>query len=223
LLLLLGGLLVVFGARERFVRPTAEALGKTGRISIIFTYPGFITMLALFFLFNFASHFAMPIFPLFIETITHVKSQIAGTTGMLLAVSGATAALSAGAVGYFVDGKDYKKVLIVSLLLTSVTVILHGMAESIKQMLIIRICYGLCAGGIIPAMNAIVARIIPQQSFGKAYGFTSSMTCLGMAMGPLTGGVFAAHLGYRLPFILIGALLIFAVFPVASKVRYDRS
>ena len=47
--------------------------------------------------------------------------------------------------------------------------------------------YGLAAGGIIPTMNALVGRLIPPSSYGKAYGLTSSMTALGMAAGPFVG------------------------------------
>lgn len=221
ILLLLGGLLVLIGAKEKFTKPSREALKSNGSMSALFSYPGFKTMMFVFFLFNFSAFIVMPIFPLFVETLSHViKTKVASTTGMLLAISGGTAAVTAGAIGYLSDAKGYKKVLVITLLLTGFTCFLHGIAQNISQLMIIRIFYGLGAGGIMPTMNALIGRIIPHDSYGKAYGLTSSMTCLGLAFGPLTGGILASFAGYRWPFILIGVLLVSIVFPVVLSIRH---
>ena len=68
-ILLMGGLLVLFGTRERFVRPSKETLRESGRLFSLLAYGGFPAMLALFFFFHFTVHFVAPILPLFIETM----------------------------------------------------------------------------------------------------------------------------------------------------------
>jgi DHA1 family multidrug resistance protein-like MFS transporter len=163
----------------------------------------------------------MPIFPLFVESIGHlIKTKVASMTGMLLAISGGTAAVAAGTVGYLSDRTGYKRILTIMLLWTSFMCFIHGMAQNINQLIIIRVFYGLGVGGILPTMNALVGRIVPHDSYGKAYGMTSSVTCLGMAVGPLTGGLFASLMGYRWPFILGSILLVGIVFPVVSSIRH---
>jgi DHA1 family multidrug resistance protein-like MFS transporter len=97
--------------------------------------------------------------------------------------------------------------------------LLHGAAQGIFQLVMIRILYGLAAGGILPTMNALVGRLIPPVSHGKAYGLTASMTCLGMAAGPLFGGIMASSWGYRWPFFFVGFMMIAVTLPVALSIR----
>ena len=65
-------------------------------------------------------------------------------------------------------------------------------------------------------MNALVGRLIPPDSYGKAYGLTSSMTCLGMAAGPFFGGIMASWWGYRWPFVLVSAMIALVACPSSS-------
>ena len=218
-ILLAGGLLVMVGAREHFTRPSEAALRKSGGLATLLAYPGFSAMLAVFFLFHFSVYVAMPILPLFIEAVGNLTVGVASTTGLLFAVSGAAAAVAAAGIGYFSDKLGYKRVLIVHLILSGVLWVFHALAESIGQLMVIRVLYGLAAGGIVPTMNAIVGVLMPRDVYGRAYGLTSSMTCLGMTVGPLAGGLMASYLGYRWPFAFVSVVLVLVVFPVASRVR----
>lgn len=219
-ILLAGGLLVLAGARERFVRPSEETLRRSGGLSSLFSYDGFPALLALFFSFNFTVHFVMPILPLFIETMTDPREGgAASTTGMLLAISGGAAALAAGGIGRLSDRMGYRKLLSLCLVLTALGILLHGAAGSVAHLAALRIVYGLAVGGILPTMNALVGRLIPQGSYGKAYGLASSMTCLGMAAGPFIGGILASWWGYRWPFVFVGALMIAVSLPTLLSIK----
>ncbi len=68
-ILLMGGMLVLIGTRERFIRPSKEALRESGRLLSLLAYGGFPAMLALFFFFHFIVDFVSPILPLFIESL----------------------------------------------------------------------------------------------------------------------------------------------------------
>ena len=219
-ILLLGGAFVLFGTQERFSRPSKETLAKGDRLLSLLAYGGFPAMLALFFFFHFTVHFVAPILPLFIETMYDAaRGGVSSTTGMLFAISGGTAALSAGGIGYLSDRIGYKRILLFHLLLTAVSMLLHGAAQGILHLVLLRILYGLAAGGILPTMNALVGRLIPPSSYGKAYGLTSSMTALGMAAGPLFGGIMASAWGYRWPFVFVGVLMIAVTLPVVLSIR----
>jgi MFS transporter, DHA1 family, multidrug resistance protein len=217
-ILVAGGLLVLFGAREKFTPPTPAALKRNGTIRSLLSYPGFVTMMLVFFLFNFSVNVAIPILPLFIETIGALPERLASTTGMLFAISGAAAAVSAAGIGYWSDRIGHKNVLVFNLMASAVLWLMHALAQSVGHLVFVRVFYGLAAGGILPTMNAIVGRLTPREGYGKAYGLTASMTSLGMTVGPLTGGIMASYLGYRWPFVLVGVMLVLVVFPVASRV-----
>jgi DHA1 family multidrug resistance protein-like MFS transporter len=201
-------------------RYTFMAGGVILLMGSLLNYGGFPAMLALFFFFHCTLDFVAPILPLFIETMCDTRQGgVALTTGMLYAASGGAAALAAGGIGYLSDRIGYKAIIIFNLALTAVSMLLHGMAQNIIQLALLRVLYGLAAGGILPAMNALVGRLVPPESYGKAYGLTASMTCLGMAAGPFLGGILASWWGYRWPFVLVGAMIILITLPILIGVR----
>jgi DHA1 family multidrug resistance protein-like MFS transporter len=218
-ILLLGGILVMLGAKEKFIRPSAVSLQRSGSMRTLLILPGFVSLMAVFLLFNFSIHIAIPIIPLFIETVGNLKTRVASTTGLLLAVTGVTASISAAAIGYLSDRMGHKRVLVVNLFITSILWVTHALARNIDQLLIIRILFGFAVGGNLPTMNALVGKLTPKENYGKAYGLMASMTSLGMTLGPLVGGIMAAYMGLRWPFVVVSLLLSLIVIPIILSLK----
>ena len=218
-ILLVGGFLVLMGAKENFIRPSAVSLKRSGSMRTLLALPGFVSLMAVFLLFNFSIHIAIPILPLFIEEVGNLKTRVASTTGLLFAVTGATASISAVSIGYLSDRKGHKRVLIVNLFITGLMWVAHALARNIHQLLVIRILFGFAAGGNLPTMNALVGKLTPKESYGKAYGLMASMTSLGMTLGPLAGGIMASYMGFRWPFVVVSLLLSLVVIPVILSVK----
>jgi DHA1 family multidrug resistance protein-like MFS transporter len=219
LILLVGGFLVLMGAKEKFIRPSAASMKRSGSMRTLLALPGFVSLMAVFLLFNFSIHIAIPILPLFIEEVGNLKTRVASTTGLLFAVTGATASISAVSIGYLSDRKGHKRVLIVNLFITGLMWVAHALAQNIHQLLVIRILFGFAAGGNLPTMNALVGKLTPKESYGKAYGLMASMTSLGMTLGPLAGGIMASYMGFRWPFVVVSLLLTLVVIPVILSVK----
>ena len=217
--LLLGGILVMMGAKEKFIRPSAVSLKRSGSMRTLFALPGFVSLMVVFLIYNFSIFIVIPILPLFIESAGNLKTRVASTTGLLFAVSAATASISAAVIGYLSDRKGHKQVLMVNLFITSILWVAHAAARSIDQLLIIRILFGFAAGGNIPTMNALVGKLTPKESYGKAYGLMASMTSLGMTLGPLAGGIMASYMGLRWPFVVVGLLLSLALIPIILRLK----
>jgi DHA1 family multidrug resistance protein-like MFS transporter len=218
-ILLLGGILVMIGAKEKFIRPSAVSLKRSGSMKTLFALPGFVSLTVVFFLFHFSINIAIPIIPLFIEQVGNLKTRVASTTGLLLAVTGATASISAAAIGYLSDRRGHKPVLIVNLFISSILWIAHALARNISQLLVIRILFGFAVGGNLPTMNALVGKLTPKESYGKAYGVMASMTSLGMTLGPLAGGIMASYMGFRWPFVVVSLLLSLVVIPIILSLK----
>ncbi len=218
-ILLIGGILVMVGAKEKFIRPSVASLKRNGSMRNLLTLPGFVSMMAVFLLFNFSAHIAIPILPLFIEAVGQLKTQVASTTGLLLGVTGATASISAAAIGYLSDRMGHKRVLIINLFITGVLWVTHALVCNVDQLLVVRILFGFAVGGSIPTMNALVGKLTPRENYGKAYGLMASMTSLGMTLGPLAGGVMASYMGLRLPFVVVCVLLCLVVIPIIMRLE----
>jgi DHA1 family multidrug resistance protein-like MFS transporter len=92
-------------------------------------------------------------------------------------------------------------------LLTGLFVAPNFWAHTMTQLILLRIAVGLAAGGMMPAMNALVAHVVPRSNIGQAYGFTAMASAWGWALGPALGGAVATALGYRWPFIIMAVLI----------------
>ena len=207
-LLFTGGILVLLGARERFVRPDPREQASSAPWRQILRARGLMMLLAVFFLMNLSSSLVAPIFPLFVEEIVGGAERAATETGLLLAITGIAAAFAAVMTGRLSDRLGYKNMLVAATAFAGLIGIPHAAAHTLWQLALLRLLFGLAAGGMIPAMNAMVAQIIPRDRLGQAYGFTTTASALGFATGPAIGGWAAAILGYRVPFVIMGVMLL---------------
>jgi DHA1 family multidrug resistance protein-like MFS transporter len=206
-LLLTGGVLVLFGAKERFIKPQAgeQSAGSTWEL---FHSPSVRLLLAVYFLMNLSASFVGAIFPLFVDEILGEPNRAASATGLILAATGAAGAVSAVMVGRLSDRLGHKRVLVLCTALAGVLCVPQFFAASVGQLLVMRVLFGLGAGGMIPAMNALVATVVPRHGFGRAYGFTATASALGWGIGPMLGGLAASAFGLRIPFLIMGGLLV---------------
>ena len=218
-LIFVSGCAVLWGVKERFSRPTSEMVRANGTLRDVAKNYGFSTMLAVFFLVNFAGSIGAPIFPLFVEKLVVVKAKVASTTGLIIGISGLVAGITAGIVGRISDRVGHKIILTLCTLFSGIFCIPLALAQSVGQLLGIRALFGLAAGGTGPTVNAIIGKIAPRNSHGKAYGLTTAVSSLGRAVGPLIGGFAASWLGLRIPFVIMGLMLILISAVVALRVK----
>ncbi len=91
------------------------------------------------------------------------------------------------------------------------SLILMGMAfvHSAEQLVLLRAVQGLVSG-TIGASNALVAAVVPRERAGYAMGLLQTGMGVGVALGPLVGGVVADTHGYAAAFYLTSGLLFVA-------------
>jgi DHA1 family multidrug resistance protein-like MFS transporter len=222
-LLLTGGVLVLFGARERFTRPAPEETEKTGALSEVLLVPGVLVLLALYFLMHFSGAFVGPIFPLFVEKIISEPGRAASQTGLILMVNGISAALASVIIGRHSDRLGHRRVLVSCALLAGLMSFPQAMAHSVGQLVALRALFGIGIGGMIPAMNATVTTIVHREGLGRAYGLTTTATAIGMASGPILGGWAASALGVRVPFVVMGAMFLLLTVVLATRRKIHKT
>jgi DHA1 family multidrug resistance protein-like MFS transporter len=83
----------------------------------------------------------------------------------------------------------------------------------------LRFGVGIFLGGILPSANAIIGRVARPEERGSVYGITSTAQFLGRFIGPLLGGIVAAHFGFSAVFFVIGGLMLANLIWVAANVR----
>jgi DHA1 family multidrug resistance protein-like MFS transporter len=217
-LLLGGGLLVLFGARERFKRPAPHEPRAVAGIRSLLSLPGVVTLLGIYFMLNLSGTVVEPIFPLFVQKLMGTTKGAASATGVLLAVGGVVAAVAAATVGRSSDRLGHRRVLVATTASVGLLCFPQALAQSVRQLLAIRVFTGFAAGGMGPAVNALMANLCPRNCLGRVYGLTTAASAVGMSIGPSVGGWLAATLGLRLPFVLMGALMLMLALMVQRRV-----
>ena len=97
---------------------------------------------------------------------------------------------------------------------------LHAYARNIPQLMTFRVLFAFGMAGIFPTASAIIRKVVPEHSLGKAFGLVASLNALGWAFGPLVGAYLSAYMrDYRPTFTLSGVALCVVSLFVAWRVR----
>lgn len=201
-----GAIIVIFGAKERFVPPAGKKENGYKTVRGILGTAGFPAILAAFFLIYVLGNMVVPILPLFIEQLLKNPGSAATMTGTIIGVSGLFSGISAAWLGRVGDRFGHDRILLLSLIISGVLSLPQAAAQNVWVLFIERCLQGFAMGGIIPAVNVLVSNLISRDKVGIAYGLTSSVTCLGIGVGPFMGGIMAAAIGLRWPFVFMGML-----------------
>ncbi|MXM64056.1 DHA2 family efflux MFS transporter permease subunit [Streptomyces sp. HUCO-GS316] len=107
---------------------------------------------------------------------------------------------------------------------------LAGRARSMDQLIAFRAVQGVGAGGLMTGVQAIVADIVPPRQRGRFMGLIGAAFGLASVAGPLLGGYFTDHLGWRwcfyfnVPFGLVTLAVVTVVLKLpkpAARPRFD--
>lgn len=219
-LLFLGGVVVLVAAYEDFC-PPEPGKGANHGLRQAFGRRGLLALMVSFFMVSMAASFMGPIYPLLVEEIAGSEGA-ARTAGMLLGIGGLASGLSALGIGLLGDRIGHKSVLVVCTLGAGVFTAPHYLAQTIGQLVVLRIGMGLSRGGTAPTQNAIIGQAVSADTYGRSFGNSRVAAALGMAVGPLMGGFAAAQFGLRWPFVIMSGLLALSAVLVSTWVRLPR-
>ncbi|HXP93790.1 MAG TPA: MFS transporter [Candidatus Binatia bacterium] len=160
-----------------------------------------------------------PILPLYVASIVGNVSWLGTATGAVLAVTGLAGLMAAPFLGRAGDTSGYRPVLLTSLAGAALFTLPQAIVGNIGAFIGLRFGVGIFLGGILPSANAIIGRIARPEERGQIYGITSTAQFLGRSIGPLLGGIVAAHFGFSAVFFVFGGLMLANLVWVAANVR----
>jgi len=206
LIVFLGGLLVYYGTMESFAPSDPEHIEHRRSFKQIILHPGFLAAVFILFSIRFSNTMSNPAFPLIVKELRQNTGMLATVTGSIVFCAALAGAVSAGVLGHFGDSWGHKRVLLTCSLAASVVSVAHAPVQSITHLVILRTLFGLSIAGMIPAANALIRRTTHDSNIGKAYGAATSLSMLGMALGPFLGGCLCGvqPLEMRTPFVVMG-------------------
>ncbi len=202
--------LVWLGVHEEFVRPQAETR-KTSAWSTmrqLLRASGIMPLFFVLLMAQFATRTVQPVVTLFVRELTGPRPDIATLGGIAFSVTGLAGMIAVPLLGRRSDQIGYRRVLLICLLGATLTSLPQGFSFRYWHFAVERFAVGLFIGGILPAANALIGRMVARSERGLIYGMSASATFLGNSLGPLVGGLIAASLGLRWVFIMTTGLLV---------------
>ena len=143
--------------------------------------------------------------PLLVELATDFNTSIA-IAGQLAAATFITWGITAPLVGPISDTYGRRPVLLIGLLLMALGILGSGAAWSYGSLLATRLITGVGSAMLPPTIMAALADTLPQEKLGKAVGFITASSWVGVALGLPVIALLGYVGGWRLPFYITGGL-----------------
>jgi len=150
----------------------------------------------------------VPLLPLYAESL--------GASGFWLGAIFAAFSISRTIVtplfGRLSDRSGRKPFICIGLFFYAVISLGFIWANSVSQLVLIRLVHGVAGAMILPIAQAYVGDISPEGEEGKWMGYSNAAFFGGFGFGPLMGGVLTEHLGMDIAFATMGGLNLLAFF-----------
>ena len=163
----------------------------------------------------------LPFLPLYIKELgIRTWGSIEFWSGMVFSAQALTMMISAPLWGAVADRYGRKLMLLRATLGGAVLIALMGFVHGAEQLTLLRALQGLVTG-TIPAATALVASNAPREYSGESLGLLQTGTWMGVAIGPLIGGLIGDTFGFRECFWITGGLLALSGFAIIMWVQED--
>jgi MFS transporter, DHA1 family, multidrug resistance protein len=200
---------VWFFVHEEFTRPTKGNSGRsiTAGLLALVRSPALLALFFVLLMAQFGVRTVQPIVTLYVKEMVGDLPNVATLAGIAFSITGVANVISAPFLGNRSDRIGYRRVLLISLLGSTLTTFPQAFTDNYWLFTAERFAVGLFIGGLLPTANALVGRLVPRSDRGTIYGMTSSAMFMGNSLGPLLGGFLAAGLGLSWVFLMTGAVL----------------
>ncbi len=160
------------------------------------------------FLTNVGFTIVLPFLPLYIQNLP------VGTTGnptlwigFTLAAQPLTMIVASPIWGLVADRFGRKLMLLRATLLGGLVMFSMSFVQTVEQLFLLRLVQGLTTG-VVSASSAYVSANVPRRHVGEALGWVATARWIGIASGPLIGGVLSDLVGIRTSFWFNGTFML---------------
>lgn len=195
---------------ERFT-PPAPGKAKTSLmagIAIVARSRALLSLVVVMMMGQFATFAVQPVITLYVQEMLGDRPDIATLGGLAFSVSGIAGILAVPLLGRRSDRIGYRTTLLICLAGSALFTLPQALPLGYLAFVVERFGLGLFVGGVLPAANALIARLTDPAQRGTTYGLLSSAYFIGNTMGPITGGVVAATAGINWVFALTAVMLL---------------
>ena len=145
--------------------------------------------------------------------LPRIAEQLAmdpGPLGLLITVYATALAAFTLVVGPVSDRFGRRRVILIGTAAMAASLLLHGLADSFKSLLVLRAISGAAGGVLSGASVAYVGDTFPPERRGWANGWVMSGFAVGQILGIPAGIALADAFGFRAPFVAFGLAMVVA-------------
>jgi EmrB/QacA subfamily drug resistance transporter len=130
--------------------------------------------------------------------------------------------------GILADRLGRRIILVIGLALFGAASLLSAYAGSAEQLIWARALMGLGAAAVMPATLSIIANVFEPHERGRAIGVWAGAVGLGVAIGPIVGGLLLEHFWWgsvfliNVPITIVGVFLVLTLVPESRDPRPGR-
>lgn len=224
-MLLVVSFLVTFFLIKEGVRPAVSKADRLSGKAVFATLPFPGLMISLFvttMVIQLCNGSIGPILALFIKSMAPDSNNIAFLSGMIAAVPGVSALISAPRLGKLGDRIGTARILMATLIIAVVLFFAMSFVTSPFQLGVLRFMLGFADGAMLPAVQTLLVKYSSDQVTGRIFGYNQSFMYLGNVVGPLMGAAVSAMAGFRWVFAATAVVVLLNVIQLAIALRRRR-
>ena len=163
-----------------------------------------------------------PLLALYIKSMAPDSSNIAFLSGMIAAVPGVSALMSAPRLGKLGDRIGTARILMATLIIAVLLFFAMSFVTTPLQLGVLRFLLGFADGAMLPAVQTLLVKYSSDQVTGRIFGYNQSFMYLGNVAGPLIGASVSAMAGFRWVFAATAVVVLLNIIQLAFALRRRR-
>jgi len=198
-LLMVSFLVTLFLIKETGYTPVSKQDKLSGR-DVFLTLDNPRLMICLFFttmVIQMCNGSVNPILTLFVRELAPNAQNIAFLSGVIAALPGVSALISAPRLGKLGDRIGTQRILLATMMVSLLLLVAMSFVTSATQLGVLRFLLGFADGAMMPAVQTLLVRHSRDNVTGRIFGYNQSFMYLGNGAGPLLGAAVSAATGYR--------------------------
>lgn len=221
MLLVISFLVTLFLIKEGGRPPVSKSERLSGKaVFASLPYPGLmISLFVTTMVIQLCNGSVGPILALFIKSMEPDSNNIAFLSGMIAAVPGVSALISAPRLGKLGDRIGTARILMATLIFAVVLFFAMSFVTSPLQLGVLRFLLGFADGAMLPAVQTLLVKYSSDQVTGRIFGYNQSFMYLGNVAGPLIGASVSAMAGFRWVFAATAVVVLLNIIQLAIALR----